>query len=158
MKKILSILFILIVSFGIPSFAAETIVNSESTSLGKMIFTLMFYILIFVAVILLSLYGTKLIAKNYKGMGYSKYMRVKDMINLPNNVKLSLVELNNKIYVILTSNNSNSVVDIVDSNDFPNDPEEFNKYLDKYIDISKLGQKLRNINKNKEGKDNEEKY
>lgn len=158
MIKKISILLIFFISIGVPSFASKSIMVSEPATVGKMIFELVLYLIIFIAVIFLSLYGTKLIAKNYKGMGSSKYMKIKDMINLPNNAKLSLVELNNKIYVILTSNNNNSVVDIIESNDLPAEPEEFNKYLDKYMDISKIGKKIRNINKNKEGKNNEEKY
>lgn len=166
MSKKLSLLFILnlLIFQGIPVYA----VNYEEISPIKIIFQLIFYIVIFILVIFFTLYGTKLIAKNFKGVVSSKYMSLLDVLNISNGTKIVIVKVNKKVYILATSNNITNVIDIVDEDDFPIYDESFDNYLSKYLNKNNneygINKKLEgllnkiNINKDKEGKDDEKRY
>ena len=113
--------------FGSPAYCS----GYEDVSLLKTIFQLIFYLLVFVVVIFITLYGTKLIAKNYKGFNRSKYMEIIDLLNIQNGVKLAIVKVNNKIYILSISNAATTVIDTIDPEDLEN--KEFDTYFDKYI-------------------------
>ncbi|WMM26610.1 hypothetical protein RBU61_08015 [Tissierella sp. MB52-C2] len=139
----------------------------EDVSLAKTILQLIFYIIIFALVIFFSLYGTKLIAKNFKSVGTSKYISIIDMINIPGGSKIIITKINNKVYIMSITNSATTVIDIIDEENFSIRDEEFDNYLSKYLKQSNeskinktvigLLSKL-NIKKDKEGKDHEEKY
>lgn len=103
----------------------------EDISLSKTILQLVFYIIAFIAVILITVYGTKFIAKNYKGLGNSKYMNVVDVLNIQNGIKLVMVNINNKIYILSVTSTGTTVIDTIDPKDL--EEEKFNNYLNKYI-------------------------
>ncbi len=144
--------------FELPVYAAEY----GDISLGKTLLQLFFYIIVFVAVIFMTLYGTKLIAKNSKRFTKSKYIQVLDAFNIQTGVKLAIVKINKKVYILSISNASTTIIDIISSDDLDN---EFDNYLNKYINngenlnfklnIDKLKDKLK-FSKDKEEKNEEE--
>jgi flagellar biogenesis protein FliO len=105
----------------------------EGVNIGRTIFRLIFYIIIFVAIIFFSLYGTKLVAKNFKGMTNSKYIEILDAINIPGGSKIVITKVNNKIYVLATGNSGTNILDIMDENEFPIIEENFDGYLNRYL-------------------------
>ena len=140
----------------------------EDVSLTKTILQLIFYIIIFVLVIFFSLYGTKLIAKNLKGISRSKYISLIDIMNIPGGSKIIISKINKKVYIMSITNNATTVIDIIDEDEFPILEEEFDNYLSKYLNENNKNSKINttvttlfrkfNINKDKEGKDNEKRY
>ena len=104
-----------------------------SSSISRTIFQLLFYMIIFIAIIFFSLYGTKLVAKNFKGMTNSKYIEILDAINIPGGSKIVIAKVNNKIYVLATGNNGTNILDIIDENEFPIIEENFDGYLNRYL-------------------------
>lgn len=139
-------------------------------STGKAILELVFYIIIFVLVIVITIYGTKFIAKNSRRFINSKYMRVIDTLNLGTNIKITMVEINKTIYVFAITNNTIEVVDKLPEKEFENDLDfehELDRYKDKYTQEnhyfnrfqSKISRMLIRSNKfiDKEDEDNEKK-
>lgn len=163
-KAILLFIFIFTNLYGLPVYAT----GYEETSLIKIIFQLIFYIIIFVLVIFLSLYGTKLIAKNFKGITSSKYVNLLDVMNIPGGTKIIIIKINNKIYILSTNNNNTNIIDIIEADGFPIYDDNFDNYLSKYLirnhNDQKINKKLEslldklNIKKDKEGKNDEKKY
>ena len=163
-KVILLFLITSIFFYGFPVYAK----GFEETSLTKIILQLIFYIIVFVLVIFFSLYGTKLIAKNFKGVTSSKYVNLLDVMNIPGGAKIVLTKINNKIYILSITNNNSNVIDVIEADDFPIYDENFDNYLSKYLNRNlnkhKINKKLGNlfdkfnIKKDKEGKNDEEKY
>ena len=106
----------------------------EKVSLAKVIIQLIFYLVIFAGVIFLTIYGTRLIASNYKGIVSSKYMNILDTLSLPGGIKLVITTVGNKVYILSVSNTGTTVVDIIDDNEFPFEEEAFENYFNKYMD------------------------
>lgn len=154
--KTFSVLIILIF-LSLPSYAQDY----GATSIWKTIFQLIFLILVFIAVVFFSLYGTKLVAKNYKGMTNSKYVKILDAINIPGGSKIVVTQINNKIYVLSTNNNTTTVLDIIDEENFLLMEENFEGYLNKYLtkdnlNYSKISENIKlNFNKFTKKKDKE---
>lgn len=152
------IFFIILVVINLPVYAE----GYESISLVKIILQLIFYIVIFALVVFLSLYGTKLIAKNFKGITSSKYIGLLDVMNIPGGGKIVLTKINKKVYILLTTNNSSNVIDIVDEGDFCYENESFDNYLSKYLNKNNINNKaaekfikIFNKSKDKEGRNDE---
>lgn len=104
-----------------------------SAGAGRTIFQLIFYTIAFIVIILFSLYGTKFVAKNFKGMTNSKYIEILDAINIPGGAKIVITKINNKIYILSTSNSGTNILDILDENEFSITEESFDGYLNKYL-------------------------
>lgn len=147
-------LFFLIMSFSENSYAS----GYEEISLFQIVLKLLLYIGIFIVVIIVTLYGTRLIAKNYKGYSGSKYIKLIDTLSIPGGIKIVIMEINTKIYILSLSSNSTEVIDILSKDEFPQ--EDFASYLDKHtnennkkmnLNINKIIEKL-NFSKDKEGK------
>lgn len=153
------IIFIILVSFNLPVYGE----GYENISLVKTVFQLIFYIIIFALVVFLSLYGTKLVAKNFKGITSSKYIGLLDVMNIPGGGKIVLTKINKKVYILLTTNNSANVIDIVDESNFCYESENFENYLSKYLNKNIIKDKtsqniIRIFNKSKDKEDrNDEK-
>lgn len=128
-KRILLVLLIILTLFNSPIFAQGT----NTISSWKLILKFIFYLIIFIAVIFMALYGTKLIAKNTQGMGNSKYVKLLDTINIPGGWKITIVEINNMIYILSSNTNGTSVIDKIEGDDFLIIEEDFETYLDKYL-------------------------
>jgi len=162
MKNMIKILLsvIILVLFNVPVYAG----GFENISLFKIILQLIFYIIIFVFVVFLSLYGTKLVAKNFKGIASSRYMDLLDIMNIPGGGKIIITKINKKIYILLTTNNSSNVVDIIDENNFCFESQNFDNYLSKYLNKNsnnKIGDKFIKLfdkSKDKEDRNDEKKY
>lgn len=166
MSKRVNLLFIFVFLAlnGLPVYA----VAYEEISPIKIIFQLIFYIVIFILVVFFTLYGTRLIAKNFKGIASSKYISLLDAMNIPGGTKIIITKINSKIYILATTNNNTNVVDIIDEEDFPTYDEKFDTYLSKYANKNhyeyKINRKLENlfnrinIKKDKEGRNDEKKY
>ncbi|NLK43711.1 MAG: hypothetical protein GX300_04885 [Tissierellia bacterium] len=106
----------------------------EEVSIFKIILQLMFYLGIFIGVILLSIYGTRFIAKSYKRVVSSKYMDLIDVLNIPGGSKIAIININEKIYIISINNNSTTVIDKLSKDDFDISVENFDKYLDRHFE------------------------
>lgn len=158
-KKVLLVLLIILTLFSSPIYSQ----GYENTSIIKLIFQLIFYLVIFIAVIFLTLYGTKFIAKNSKGIAGGKYVKLLDATNIPGGSKIIITEINKTIYILSVSNNETTVIDKIDSKDFPLIEESFDTYLDKYLindkfNYEKLNKKVKAfLNKFKRIKSKEEK-
>jgi len=135
--KLLCVFFITIF-YGFPVYG----VGYEDVSLAKIILQLVFYIVVFAIVVFFTIYGTKIIAKNFKGITSSKYMKLLDILNIPGGAKIVLVKMNDKIYVLSTNNNGMNVIDIIDEENFTIEEENFNNYLSKYLNSKENGFKL----------------
>lgn len=110
----------------------------ENTNVFKLVGQGIFYLVIFIAMIFLTLYGTKLVAKNAGGMAKSKYIQLIDAINITSGSKIIIAKINNKIYILTTSNNGSDIIDIIEEEDFPIIEENFDNYLDKNLIVNKL--------------------
>lgn len=142
--------------------------GNEETSIIKTILQLIFYIIIFVFVIFFSLYGTKLIAKNFKGITSSKYIKLLDIINIPGGAKIIIAKINRKIYILSTNNNGINVIDVIEEEEFYAEEESFDNYLSKYLNTDysnyNISNKIKslinkfNIKKDKDDNRNEKKY
>lgn len=123
------------------SFAAE-----GSSGFGTVLLNLILYIGVITLVLLMTIFGTRYIAKNTKRFVSSKYMKIVDVLNLGTNLKILMLQVKDYIYVIVVSNNSIEVVDKL-----PKDSivyvEDFEEYLDRYAFSSK-NKYLNNIYKN----------
>lgn len=106
-KKTIIIFTIIILSISSIAYAAE----EASFSTFKTILKLFSYVIIFILVIVLTNYGTKLIATNSRKFINSKYMKVIDKININTNVKLEIVEINNKMYILAVTNDTIEIID-----------------------------------------------
>ncbi len=115
----------------------------EDVSLFKTVAQLIFYLVIFIGVILVTLYGTKFIAKNYKGFSASKYMKIIDSLNMQNGIKLVIVKINKKIYILSVSSTSTNLIDTIDPEDV--EEEVFEDYLKKHMNKNDVEEAKINI-------------
>lgn len=155
------IFFIILMLFNLPVHAG----GYENISLVKIVLQLIFYIIIFLLVVFFSLYGTKLVAKNFKGITASKYMSLLDIMNIPGGGKIVITKINKKVYILFTTNNSSNVIDIIDEDDFCLESKSFDNYLSKYVNKNNINDKIGekfisffNKSKDKEERNDEEKY
>lgn len=147
-------------------------VQDTNFGLGKAILKLLFYTLLLIIVLVITIYGTKFIANNAKRFTNSKYMQTIDILSLGTNIKLAIVEINGKMYILAITNNSIKKIDEISKDDFDfNKKTDFEKQLDnykgKYIHDNeyfnkfniKLNKMLNRTNKitDKEDEDNEKK-
>lgn len=154
MKKsfIRYLLFIMIIAFHQTIYAT----GYEEINFFQIILKLLLYIGIFIVVIFITIYGTKLIAKGYKSHANSKYINLLDTLSIPGGTKIVIVKISKKIYMLSISSNSTEVIDIINEDEFLD--EDFSSYLDKYtnknnnkinLGISKIIEKV-NFSKDKE--------
>lgn len=123
------------------SFAAE-----GSSVFGTVLLNLILYIGVITLVLLMTIFGTRYIAKNTKRFVSSKYMKIVDVLNLGTNLKIIMLQVKDYIYVIVVSNNSIEVVDKLPKDSIVH-VEDFEEYLNRYAFSSK-NKYLDNIYKN----------
>ena len=163
-RKVLIVLILIITIISLPVYSQ----GYGNANLFKLVGQLIFFLVIFIAMIFITLYGTKLVAKNAGGMVRSKYIQLLDAINIPGGSKIVITRINNKIYILSTDSNGSNVIDIIDEEDFPIIEEDFNNYLDKHLIKNKFNENkiskdiksfyVKHINKrikNKEDKNDE---
>jgi len=117
-----------------------------SFGFGTVLLNLILYIGVITLVLLMTIFGTRYIAKNTKRFVSSKYMKIVDVLNLGTNLKILMLQVKDYIYVIVVSNNSIEVVDKLPK-DLIVHVEDFEEYLDRYAFSSK-NKYLNNIYKN----------
>lgn len=139
-NRALLVLLIILTLFSSPVYSQ----GYENPSMIKLTFRLIVNLVIFIAVILLALYGTKLVAKNSKGIGNSKYIQLLDAINIPGGSKIIIAKINNQVYILSSGNNGTNLIDKIQEEDFPMDEEDYDTYIDKYLANNKLN--FKNIN------------
>ncbi|MBU5254767.1 flagellar biosynthetic protein FliO [Tissierella praeacuta] len=163
MNKKTNILVVLIflTLYGLPVHAIEVVESSPI----KIVFQLIFYITMFTVVIFLTIWGTKIVAKNYKGFTSSKYIDLLDVMNLSSGCKIVITRINQKIYILAVTNNNTNIIDVIEADEFPIREEKFNEYLNNYLDkngnIYKINKKIESLFSNlkdKEGKKDEKKH
>lgn len=123
------------------SFAAE-----GSSGFGTVLLNLILYIGVITLVLLMTIFGTRYVAKNTKRFVSSKYMKIVDVLNLGTNLKILMLQVKDYIYVIVVSNNSIEVVDKLPKDSIVH-VEDFEEYLNRYAFSSK-NKYLNNIYKN----------
>lgn len=117
-----------------------------SSGFGTVLLNLILYIGVITLVLLMTIFGTRYIAKNTKRFVSSKYMKIVDVLNLGTNLKILMLQVKDYIYVIVVSNNSIEVVDKLPKDSIVH-VEDFEEYLDRYAFSSK-NKYLNNIYKN----------
>ena len=141
-KRLVLALLVIIMLSSFPVYSQ----GYENTNVFKLVGQGIFYLVIFIAMIFLTLYGTKLVAKNASGMAKSKYIQLIDAINITSGSKIIIAKINNKIYILTTSNNGSNIIDIIEEEDFPIIEENLDSYLDKNLIISKISNSKLNKN------------
>ena len=123
--KIKSKLFFLSLSMVLLISSISYATDEIGFSIGRALLKLLFYTLILVFVLVITIYGTKFIAKNTRGFINSKYMKIIDILNLSNNAKIVIIEINHVVYILAITNNTIEIVDKLPKEEF-----DFNKNLD----------------------------
>lgn len=143
LKKTTIAFIIIILSISSMVYAAE----EASFNQWKTILRLFSYVIIFILVIVITSYGTRLIAINSKKFINSEYMQVIDKISLNTNIKIEIIEINNKMYILAVTNDNIEVLDKIPLEKFEikqklNLQEEPNKYFYKNNNLMKIQKKL----------------
>lgn len=111
-------------------------------SLGKTIMRLILNIFIFICIIVFAIYGTRFIAKRSEKYISSKHMKIIDVLRLNSNIKIAIVTINKKAYILGITNNTIKVLD-----KFIEDELELN--VDGSFEDELLKQKYEYLKKNK---------
>jgi flagellar biogenesis protein FliO len=102
-------------------------------SIGRALLKLLFYTLVLAFVLFITIYGTKFIAKNTRRFINSKYMKIIDILNLGNNAKIIIMEINHIIYIVAIANNTIEIVDKLPREEFDFHKDiDFEEQLDRY--------------------------
>ncbi len=141
-KKVVLVLFVIMILFSLPVYSQ----GYENTNIFKVFGQLIFLLVVFIAMIFLTLYGTKLVAKNAGSMAKSKYIQLLDAINIPGGSKIIIAKINNKIYIITTSNTGSTIIDIIEEDEFEIIEDNFDNYLDQGLIMNKI--RNNKLNKN----------
>ncbi len=107
--------FVLISSRG---YAASGAGISDTSSVFLGVLKAIFYTIVFVAVIFLTLYGTKYIAKNFNRLANSKYIDNIDAISLSNNTQINIVKIDKYIYVLCVGEGKSFLIDKILETEF----------------------------------------
>lgn len=87
----------------------------------RVVLKLLFYTFISILVLIVTIYGTKFIAKNAKKFTNSKYIKTIDILNLSTNIKIAILEIKETIYIIAITNNTIYKIDEVSKDIFYSD-------------------------------------
>lgn len=142
-KRYLSIYLVLIL------FTSKNIVFAanyeDNISPVKLFLKFVFYLIVFVFILILAFYGTKLYAKKTKSLFKSKYIKILDTISLDRNIKIIVAKISGNIYILSITNNNVDVIDKIKEKEFYlNKNDEFEDYLDEFTNESSEYQ-LKNI-------------
>lgn len=118
----------------------------ESVNVFKLVAKFILLLVIFIAMIFVTLYGTKLVAKNAGGMIKSKYIQLLDAINIPGGSKVVITLINNKVYILSIDSNGTNLIDIIDEKEFLIIEDDLDSYPGKDLIKNKISDSK--INKN----------
>ncbi|MBZ2173862.1 flagellar biosynthetic protein FliO [Schnuerera sp. xch1] len=159
-NKFLQIIFLLFVINDV------VYASQEKYSLGSAILKLIFYIIVIIIVLVVTVYGTKFIARNSKRFIGSKYMKLIDILNLGANIKILIVEIKEYVYILAITNNSTEMLEKLPKDEFEEKQdfeEHFSEYKKRYdvnyrniANIPKSIKKILNISN--KSNDKEDKY
>ena len=130
--------FFLIISMVLLMSSITYAAQDANFGMGKAVLKLLFYTLVMVFVLIVTIYGTRFIAKNSRRFAKSKYMQIIDILNLGANTKIIMIEVNNIVYIIAITNNIIETIDKFPKEEFkydvnPNFEEQLSKYKNKHI-------------------------
>lgn len=133
MKRI--IIYIIFILLVIPSFAIASSDIQNGSNLALMVFKSVIYVVIFIVVIFLAIYGTKFIARKSQSLLKSKYIHIIDSVNVGQNTKIIIAKISNYIYIISISNNQTFLIDKMKMDEFFENikNDDFEKYLNEYM-------------------------
>lgn len=113
---------------------------AQDENIYSMIFKFVLYFIAFIAVLLLTFYGTKFIAKYSRKLGKGSNIELLDQFGLGNHNKIVVVRIYSKIYFLSISGNQTTVIDKIDEKDISLKGEEsldsnrdFEKHLDSVL-------------------------
>ncbi|KNF08827.1 putative flagellar protein [Gottschalkia purinilytica] len=154
------------------SFAFSKETNTDS-SIFLAFFKIIGLLIVFGIIILLTFYCTKFIAQKTNYLAKSKNIELLDSISLDGNggTKISIIKIQNYIYVLLVGNNTSTLIDKFHEDDISiesirnkniNTNKNFDKYLEALMNkdkINEMSNKLKNlkttlVSKTKKDKDN----
>ena len=141
-KRAVLVLLVIIILSSFPVYSQ----GYENTSIFKIVGQLIFLLVVFIAMIFLTFYGTKLVAKNSSSMAKSKYIQLIDAINIPGGSKIIIAKINDKIYILATNNSATNIIDIIEEEEFPITEEGFENFLDKDLIKNKFSNSKFNKN------------
>ncbi len=102
-------------------------------NLGKTILKLIFYTLIFIGVVILTIYGTRFIAKSSGRFINSNYMKVIDILKLDPNTKIAIIKISETVYILAMTNNTIEVLDKLSEDEIQiSSNRQFEEELDRY--------------------------
>lgn len=154
MRRIIILCLSLLLLTSMPVFAeVESATGGFATI--KMIFKLIVYLVIFIVITLLALYGTKFLAKNFSGLASSKYIKVVDTISISANIRIIIVEINSLIYILAMNNESIELMDKYSVDEFKAENNNINDYNNQFKDNHLMKMLKKFIDKEDE---NEKKY
>lgn len=103
---------------------------------------LIFFIVVFIGIVFLAIYSTKIIAKRTNYLGRGRNFTVLDSINLGGNIKIVTIKMYNKVYILSISNTTTTLIDKLDEEDVDisldsylnqnsdNSQHDFSEYID----------------------------
>ena len=103
----------------------------QDISLGSVVLKMIIYIAVIAFVLILTIYGTRFIAKNSQKFINSKYIKIVDILNLNANVKLLLIDVNENIYLLAISSNSIEFINKFEKNEIRLG-ENFDEHLSRF--------------------------
>ncbi len=112
-------------------YSSNNIANEEPDIIS-LTFKLLFYLLVFVGVILLTFYGTKFLAKHSKKIGKTNNIETLEYLNLGNNNKILAIKMYKRIYILAINNNTTTVIDKIDENEIDLNCVESSKQENKF--------------------------
>jgi flagellar biogenesis protein FliO len=125
-----------------------TLYYQNDDSIALSLFKIILYFIVFLLVIVLAFYFTKLVAKKTSYMTKSNNIQILDFIALSSNSKIAIVNIIDNIYILSINNNEVTVIDKLSKEDanitnlkVNSEQKSFNNYLE---DIFAATKKLKN--------------
>lgn len=138
MKRLIILLtnFILVM----PSYVIAASEVDDGPNLAMTVFKTVIYIIIFIAVIIFAIRGTRYVAKKSQSLMKSKYIHIIDSVSVGQNTKLVIAKISNNIYIISISNNQVILIDKINTDTFMDgiDKSDFDQYLDHFADDKRI--------------------
>lgn len=134
-----TMIFMLSIFLVIPSLGVATSNIENESNLAIMVLKSVIYVVIFIVVILLAIYGTKFIARRSQSLLKSKYIQIIDSVNVGQNTKIVIAKISNYIYILSLNNNQTSLIDKMDIDIFFENAKQdnFEEYLNEFMKNNK---------------------
>lgn len=146
-KLVNSLVYIVSMMFLISDIAYA---SQPSYSIKEALLKLVFYIIVIIFVLVLTIFSTRLFAKKSQRFIQSKYMKIVDVLNVGANIKILMIEINKIIYAVVVANNSVEVIEkikkeeLIEKGDFE---DKLNRYTFNYKNLHNIKKALSKYNK-----------